>query len=103
VKNVEYFNCLGSMMTNDARRTSEIKCRIVMAKAAFNKEKTLYVSKLDVNLRRKLGKCYIWTAAVCGAETWTFRRGDQIYLESFEMWWSCSWMENISWTDRVGN
>ena len=92
----------GSMMTNDARRTPEIKCRIVMAKAAFNKEKTLYISKLDLKLRRKVRKCYIWTAAVCVAETWTFRRGDKKYLESFEMW-CCSWMENISWTDRVGN
>ena len=39
-KNVEYYNCLGSMMTNDARCTREIKTRIVMANAAFNKKKT---------------------------------------------------------------
>jgi len=30
------------MMTNELRRTPEIKCRIVMAKAALNKEKTLH-------------------------------------------------------------
>ena len=102
VENVEYFNCSGSMMTCDARRTPKIKCSIVMAKAALNKEKTLYISKLDLNLRREVGKCYIWNAAVCGSETWTFRKGDQNYLESFEIW-CCSWMENISWTDRVGN
>ena len=47
------------MMTNDARRTLEITCRIVMAKAALNKEETLYISKLDLNLRKKVGKCYI--------------------------------------------
>jgi hypothetical protein len=29
------------MITNDARCTREIKARIAMAKAAFNKEKTL--------------------------------------------------------------
>jgi hypothetical protein len=37
-----------------------------------------------------------------GAETWTLRKVDQKYLESFEMW---CWrrMEKISWIDRVRN
>jgi hypothetical protein len=39
VENVEEFY-LGSMITNDARCTQEIKVRIAMAKAAFNKKKT---------------------------------------------------------------
>jgi hypothetical protein len=38
LENVEFFNYLGSMITNDAR---EIKSRIAMAKAAFN-NKTFY-------------------------------------------------------------
>jgi hypothetical protein len=42
------------MITNDARCTREIKSRIAMAKAAFNKKKTLFNSKLDLNLRKKL-------------------------------------------------
>jgi hypothetical protein len=41
VENVEYFNYLGSMITNDARCTREIKSRIAMAKSALNKKKTL--------------------------------------------------------------
>jgi hypothetical protein len=39
-----------------------------MAKAAFNK-KTLFISKLDLNLRKKLVKSYIWSTALYGAET----------------------------------
>jgi hypothetical protein len=39
LKNVEYFNYLGSMITNDARCTREIKFRISVAKAAFKKKK----------------------------------------------------------------
>jgi hypothetical protein len=50
LENLEYFNYLGSMITNDARCRREIKSRIVMAKAAFNKKKTLFTSKLDINL-----------------------------------------------------
>jgi hypothetical protein len=90
------------MITNDARCTREIKSRIAMAKAAFNKKKTLFTSKLDLNLRKKLVKCYIWSIALYGAAMWTLWKVDQKYLESFEMW---CWrrMEKISWTDRVRN
>jgi hypothetical protein len=49
VENVEYFNYLGSMITSDARCTREIKSRIAVAKAAYNKKKTLFTSKLDLN------------------------------------------------------
>jgi hypothetical protein len=47
-------------------------------------------------------KCYIWSIALYGAETWTLRVVDQKHLESFEMW---CWrrMEKISWTDHVRN
>jgi hypothetical protein len=55
------------MITNDARCTREIKSRITMAKAAFNKKQTLFTSKLDFNLRKKLVKCYIWSIALYGA------------------------------------
>jgi hypothetical protein len=66
-----------------------------VAKAAVNKKKTLFTSKLDLELRKKLVKCYIWRIALYGAETWTLRKLVQKYLESFEMW---RWrrMEKIS-------
>jgi hypothetical protein len=51
------------MITNDAS-TREIQARIAMAKAAFNRKKTLFPSKLDLELRKKLAKCYIWSIAL---------------------------------------
>jgi hypothetical protein len=42
------------MITNDARCTREIKSRICMAKAALKTKETLFTSKLDLNLRKKL-------------------------------------------------
>jgi hypothetical protein len=73
-----------------------------MAKAAFNREKTLFTSKLHLELRKKLVKCYIWSTALYGAETWTVRKLDQKYLESFEMWcWRRT--QTINRTDRVYN
>jgi len=73
-----------------------------MTKAVFNKKKALFTSKLDLELRKKPVKCYIWSVALYGAETWTLRAVEQKHLESFEMW---CWrrMEKISWTDHVRN
>jgi hypothetical protein len=38
-----------------------------MAKAAFNKKAALFTSKLDLYLRMKLVRCYIWSTALYGA------------------------------------
>ena len=55
---------------------------------------------MDLKLRKKVVKCYIWSKAVYGAETWNLRAVDQKHLESFETWY---WrrLEKISWTDHV--
>jgi hypothetical protein len=102
LQNVEYFKYFSSILTNNGRCTCEIKCRIAMAKAAFNKKRILFTSTLDLELRKKLVKCYIWHKALYGAETWTLRAVDQKHLKSFEMW---CWrrMEKIRWTDHVRN
>jgi hypothetical protein len=102
LENVESVKQLGSMLTDDGRCTCEIKSRIAMAKAAFNKKRALFTSKIDLELRKKLVKCYIWSIALYGAETWILRVVDQKHLEHFEMW---CWrrMENISWVDHLRN
>jgi hypothetical protein len=56
---------------------------------------------MGLKLRKKLVKCYNWSIALYGAETWTLRAADQKHLESFEMWY---WrMMEISYTDHVRN
>jgi hypothetical protein len=60
------------MITNYAIHRREIKSRIAMAKAAFNNIETLFTSKLDLSLRRKLVKFYVWSIALYGAETGHF-------------------------------
>ena len=39
---MESFKDLGSILTNDGRYACEIKCRIAMAKTAFNKMRALF-------------------------------------------------------------
>jgi hypothetical protein len=57
---------------------------------------------LELEFRKKLVKCYIWSTALYGAATWTPRAVDQKHLDGFEMW---CWrrMEKISWSDHVRN
>jgi len=80
--NLEYFNYLVNIITNDARCRREIKSSIFMAEVAFNK-KFLFTSKLDSNLRKKLVTRYIWSIALCGAENWTYRKVDKKYFGNF--------------------
>jgi hypothetical protein len=51
LENEENFNNLGSMITNDAGCRSEIKSRIAVATAEFNKQKTVFTSQLDFQTR----------------------------------------------------
>ena len=44
LENVEYFNYSGSMITNDATCTREIKSRISMVKVAFSRKKNLFTA-----------------------------------------------------------
>jgi hypothetical protein len=72
------------IILNDVKCTCEIKSSTAMAKAAFNK-KVLFTSKMDLELRKKLVKCYIRSVAFYGAETWTLWAVCHKHLESFEM------------------
>jgi hypothetical protein len=85
------------MMINAARCTNVIKSRIAMEQHSIGRR--FFTCKFDFNLRKKLAKCCSWNIALYGAETWTLRKLNQKFLESFEQW---CWrrMEKITWTDR---
>jgi hypothetical protein len=70
-----------------------------MVKAAFNKKRALFTSKMDLELKKKLVKCYIWSIPLYCAETWTFRAADKEHLGSFEIW--CWRRMKIIWTEHV--
>jgi hypothetical protein len=83
LENVEPLKYLDRILTNDGRCTCEIKCSIAMAKATFNKKRASFTSTLDLELRKKLVKCYVWSIALYGAESWTFRAVEQKHLQNF--------------------
>jgi hypothetical protein len=73
-------------MCKDDIKSCEINSRITMAKAAFNKKRALFTSEMDLELRKKLVKCYGLSIALYDAETWMLRAVDQKHLKSSEMW-----------------
>jgi hypothetical protein len=51
-EDVKYF-----LITGDAKCGREIKSRIATAKVTFCKKRNIFISKLYLNLRKKLMKC----------------------------------------------
>jgi len=64
-------------------------------------EEGSFHQQIGRELEKKLVKCYVWSIALFGDETWTLRKVDQKYVESFEMCWRR--MEKISWIDHERN
>ena len=87
---------------NESRCARGTKSGRAKAQRVFNKKRTLFAGKWDLNLQNKLAKFDIWKTALCDDETWAFRKVDQTGLASFEM---CCWRrtEKIMWADRVGD
>jgi hypothetical protein len=84
------------MIINGERCTLEIKSRIAIAVEAINKKKAFFTSKLDLYLRKKLVKCYVWSI------TWALLKVERKYVNIFDMW---CWrgLAIISWTNCVRN
>jgi hypothetical protein len=73
----------------------QIRCRLHVKlntglpwKKTDFKKKTLFTSKLDLNLRKELVKCYNLSTVLCGVETETMRKVDHKYMESSKL---CCW------------
>jgi hypothetical protein len=75
---------------------------IAMVKAAFNKKRALFTSTLDLELSKRLVKCYIWSITFYGAEIWALRKLGQKHLGNFK---TRCWrrVTNVSYMDRVRN
>jgi hypothetical protein len=68
------------VVTNDARFTREINPWFSRQKR-HSTRRSLCTGILNLKLREKLLKYYVWNKAECAADTWTLRNVDPKYLE----------------------
>ena len=102
VEQVSSFKYLGCNFSSNMNCCQEVKQRIAMPKEAFNRKRSIFCGLLEKELRKRLVKGFVWSAALYGAEILTLRRNKQKRLEAFEMWiWRR--MERVKWTDKIKN
>lgn len=99
---VESFKYLGSIINNNGDCDKDVRARIGMAKKAFLKNKVLQTKQIKIETRARLARCYVWSTALYGAESWTLKAGIKEKLASLERWiWRK--MLGIKWSDKVSN
>ena len=76
--------------------------RIAIAKEGFTRKISLLTRKLNIELRNKLVRRYLWSIDLCELKTWTQRKLERKYLERFETW---CWrrMEKVKQSEKVTN
>jgi len=60
-----------------------MKLNIGLSRQRQQLTRRMFTNKMDLNLTKKLVKCYTWSIAMYGAETWTLQQVDQKNLEIF--------------------
>jgi len=86
IEQVSTFPYLGSLITDDATCTQEIKHRLNLGSAAMSKMKSLWGSHtLSLNSKIRLCKALVWSTATYGCESWTIKKGEEKKLQAFEM------------------
>ena len=102
MEQMSQFRYLGSLISEDGYYTKEIRSRIEMAKKVFMEKKKLFTGEMNLELKKRIIKCLVWSEALYVAETWTLTQTNRRRLEEIE---SRTWriMEKISWLDKVSN
>ena len=103
LEQVDSYQYLGQLITEDGRCEKEIRRRIGIAKTNFLKMKNvLTTKKLSMKTRKKILYCYIISTLMYAAETWVINAADWKRIEAFEMW-ALRKMMKISYTAHMTN
>ncbi|XP_022835160.1 uncharacterized protein LOC111362674 [Spodoptera litura] len=103
LERVRQYKYLGAWVNEVWESDQEIKTRIEIARASFNKmRKVLCCRQINIKLRVRLLFCYIWPLVMYGCEAWTVKEDTTRRINAFEMW-CYRRMLRISWTQRVSN
>ncbi|KAJ4447011.1 hypothetical protein ANN_08999 [Periplaneta americana] len=64
-------------------------------KEAFNRKRSIFCGSLEEELRKRLVKCFVWSVALYGVETWALRRSEEKRLEAFDNMWIWRRIERV--------
>ena len=72
LERVQSFIYLGSLFSSDARCEKKIRRRIGIAKSSFTSmNKVLTSRNIELAVRIRVPKCYVWSTLLYGCEAWT--------------------------------
>ena len=103
MEKVKKFLYLGHLIAEDGSFTSEIKRRIEIARSQFISMKdVLSSSKLKLDTRNRLTRCYVLSILLYASESWTINKQMADKIQAFEMW--AYWrMLRLSYTESKTN
>lgn len=103
IEQVEKYMYLGTLINSTNDYSKEIRARIEIARANFNRlRKVLCTRDLNLKLRVRLAKCYVFPTLLYGMEAWTLNVATMKKLESFELYMYRRILK-ISWTEHTTN
>ena len=103
IKQVEKFNYLGSMITDNGKCDAGIRRRIGTAKGTFHKmQSKLKDRKMSMTTKIRNLQCYIYPVLSYGCECWTISKPMVDRVKAAEMWFLRRRMI-ISWTEHTNN
>jgi len=75
IEQEQEFRYLGSLISDDGYCYKEIASRIGIAKKVFQEsdKRKLFTGKINLELKKRIVKCLVWSVATYAAETWTLR------------------------------
>ena len=83
---VKCFTYLGMIITHDGYMIEDVKTRIALTKKKFVEHREVLSGDLNIELRKRLVQCLVWSVATFGAETWILSKEAIRRIECFEMW-----------------
>lgn len=103
IEQVSKFKYLGCWIDDSLDPDTEIKARIEQARSIFIKMRPFLSAKnLNLKLRYRMAKCYVYSVLLYGMEAWTLKVSSLRRLESFEMW-VFRRILRVPWTDKIRN
>ena len=85
LQQVDHFQYLGALITEDGRCESDIRTRLGMAKSILTELEHIWKSRaITTCTKLRLLRSLVWPVGTYGAESWSFGKWEQQKLQSFE-------------------